>query len=187
MHVSAIAGFLATLVAGTAVLELREEPKAVRPTKEHQWLQQLAGEWDGQIEAQMGPDQPLERSTGTESIRAVGEFWILSELQGTCPIMDVPFQSVLTLGYDPDQDKIVGTWVDSMSSYQWEYVGTLDPAKNVLTLETEGPCPMNPGKKSKFREVIELKSRDHKVFTSSIQGEDGKWVTVVTCTSRRKQ
>ena len=185
MNASVIAGLVVTLVAGTAVIETRDELKLPLPVEEHQWLQQLAGEWDGEIEAQLEPGQPPRRSTATESVRLVGGFWVVTEMQGTCPVLGAPFTSSLTLGYDPDRDKFVGTWVDSMSSHLWRYEGTLDPARNVLTLETEGPCPLVPGKLSKFREVIELESKDHKVFTSSIQREDGQWVTLATCNSRR--
>jgi hypothetical protein len=56
-----------------------------------------------------------------------------------------------------------------------------------LTLDTEGPSPLEPGKKAKFREVLELKAPDHKVFTSYMQGEDGKWVKFVTMDYRRKK
>ena len=73
-----------------------------------------------------------------------------------------------------------------MSSYQWKYEGTTDAAGKILTLETEGPCPLAPGKLLKFKEVTEIKSEDHKVFTSSVQGEDGKWTTMVKVDFHRK-
>jgi hypothetical protein len=187
MNAFAIAGLVGTLMAGTAVLETADELKPRPPAKEHLWLQQLAGEWDTEVAAVVEPGQPPKRSKGTESIRAVGGFWVLSEIQGTCPVLNLPFTSFLTLGYDQEQGEFVGTWVDSMSSYLWKYEGTLDPARNALTLETEGPCPMAPEKHSKFREVIELENKDHKVFTMSIQGADGEWVTMLTCNSRRRQ
>ena len=187
MNAFAISGLLVAVMASSAALGLREEPRAVPTTKEHQWLQQLAGEWDGEVEAQLQPGQPPEKSKGTETIRGVGEYWVLSQIEGICPVTDAPFAGVLTLGFDAERGKFVGTWVDSMSSYFWEYEGTLDPARNALTLETEGPCPMAPDKQSKFREVIEFKSKDHKVFTTSVQGENGEWVTMMTCNSRRKK
>jgi hypothetical protein len=191
MNPLAIASLVVTLMAGTAVLELQDAPKADAPKMrppdpEHEWLQQLTGEWDAEVEAHMEPGKPPQKSKGTQSVRAVGGFWILSEINGICPAMDAPFTGLLTLGYDQDQKKFVGTWVDSMGSYLWKYEGTLDPARRRLTLTTEGPCPMAPDKRSRFREVIELTSKDHQVFTTSIQGEDGKWVTMMTCHSRRK-
>jgi hypothetical protein len=92
----------------------------------------------------------------------------------------------LTLGFDPESKKYVGTWIDSMGSHLWKYVGTVDSAGKILTLETEGPCPMKPGL-SKFREVTEWKGKDDRVFTSSIQGDDGKWNMMVRVTSHRSK
>ena len=40
------------------------------PQQEHQWLQKLVGEWTYEIEVKMGADRPVERSTGTESVRS---------------------------------------------------------------------------------------------------------------------
>ena len=36
------------------------------PQKEHQWLEQLLGEWTYEAEMQMGPGQPPMKSTGKE-------------------------------------------------------------------------------------------------------------------------
>jgi uncharacterized protein DUF1579 len=102
-------------------------------------------------------------------------------------VMDRLVTSVLTLGYDADTKKYVGIWIDSFNSYLWKYEGTVNAAANALTLETEGPCPMAPGTLAKFKEVIEVKSKDHRVFTSSMQREDGKWATIATINYRRKK
>jgi hypothetical protein len=37
-----------------------------------------------------------------------------------------------------------------------------------------------------FKETIEIKSRDHKVFTSAFQDDDGSWATMLTIDYRRK-
>ena len=73
-----------------------------------------------------------------------------------------------------------------MTSHIWQFEGAFDVTGNILTWETEGPVP-NPQTPSKFREVMELKSPDHKVFTSSILGPDGAWNTMLTVHSRRKK
>jgi hypothetical protein len=55
------------------------------------------------------------------------------------------------------------------------------------TMEIEGPCPTAPGKFSAFKDTVEFKSQDHKVFTSSMQGDDGKWTTNMKIEYRRKK
>lgn len=182
----AIAGLVVGvgLMAGAALSVPEEAPKMPAPEKEHAWLQQLAGEWEFDAECMMEPGKPPMKSKGTESGRMIGGFWIISEVKGT--FMDAPMTGILTLGFDPDKKKYVGTWVDSMTSYQWKYEGTVDASGKLLTLEAEGPCPMKPGKLSKFKEVVELKGKDQKVFTSSILGDDGKWTTMATFHYRRK-
>jgi hypothetical protein len=162
----------------------QETPAMPGPVKEHEWLQQLVGEWQTDAEMFMEPGQPPVKSQGTESVRPIGGFWVLAEYQGT--FTDKPFTGVLSLGYDPQKQKYVGSWIGSMDSQLWRYEGTLDATGKILTLETEGVCPHAPGKLTKFREVIEIKDKNHRVFTSSMEGEDGKWVTAMICQYTRK-
>ena len=37
--------------------------------REHRWLQQLVGEWTYEGEAAMGPDHPVQKWHGSESVR----------------------------------------------------------------------------------------------------------------------
>ena len=179
------AGFLIVMWTKASVLQAQDASVLPGPQKEHEWLQQLVGEWDSEAEFSLGPGQPLQKSPGTESVRSIGKFWVVAEGKGT--FMTTPVSSVLTLGYDPQKKKYVGTWIDSMFNYLWKYEGTVDTAGKVLTLETEGPCPAAPGELCKFKEVLELKGKDHKVFTSSMQQEEGNWMTIVTVSYRRKK
>lgn len=55
------------------------------PQKEHQWLQQLVGEWTSEAECSMGPGQPSTKSYGTERVRMVGGVWMVGEGQGEMP------------------------------------------------------------------------------------------------------
>jgi hypothetical protein len=181
----AIAGLVVTLMAGAAVLRAQDAPQMPAPQKEHEWLRQFAGEWETEAEAILEPGKPPMKCKGTESARTIGGFWIVAENKGT--FMDVPVTGVMTLGYDPQKKKYVGTWLCSMSNYLWTYEGTVDAAGKVLTLETEGPCPMAAGKLTRFKDVTEFKSKDHKVLTSSMRAEDGKWVTFATINCRRKK
>jgi Protein of unknown function (DUF1579) len=176
-------GIVVAVLAVASQSRAAEVPEFPQPQKEHQWLQQLVGEWEADVEMFMEPGQPPVKSSATESVRAVGGFWIVAESHGN--MMGHPFTGLMTLGYDVETAQYVGTWVDSMNGYLWKYEGTRDPTGKVLTLRAEGPCPMAPGELSQFKEVLELKSPDHKVFSSSIQGKDGKWTKVMTINYRR--
>jgi len=148
------------------------------PQKEHEWLQQLVGEW----KFEMPSMQSDETHVGTETVRSIGGLWIQSESRGEIP-GGSPFISQLTLGYDPKKGKFVGTWLGSTMTYLWVYEGTLNESKTVLTLETEGPMP--DGKTVKVKEIIELKSPNERTFSSFMRGEDGEWKQLMTVTSRR--
>lgn len=167
--------------AATATLSpcMGDTPK---PTPAHEWLQQLVGDWDLEIEMMIGPNQPPMKTRGFDTSRMVGGFWLVSDGRNN----DFPYSCRLTLGYDPQKQKYVGTWLDSMSTYLWHYVGAVDASGQVLTLETEGPFPTNPGKLSKFREVTEIKSRDHRVFTSSMLNDRGQWIPHLRINFRRR-
>ena len=155
------------------------------PVKEHTLLQQLAGEWEASADVSMGPDQPKMKFTATENIRTIGPFWIVGESTGT--VGEMPIESMLTLGYDPEKKKIIGSWVDSMQTHQWVYEGSFDKSGKVLTLETQGPCPLRPGETVNFKETIELKDKDHKVFTSSMEQQDGTWTEIMSSEYQRKK
>lgn len=55
------------------------------PQEAHHWLQQLVGEWTYESEADMGPDQPPAKATGTENVRSLGGLWTLAEGEGEMP------------------------------------------------------------------------------------------------------
>ena len=163
----------------------QEPPPMEAPTKEHQWLKQFVGEWESEAEVFHEPGKPPIRGKGTETARLVGGFWVVS--QGESEMMGMKFSSVLTLGYDPKKKKYIGSWVDSMASHLWTYEGTVDVTGKILTMRAEGPCPMDPGKLCKFREVTEIKDPDNRVFTSWVVGDDGKETMFLRVVSKRKK
>jgi len=159
------------------------QPKLPAPQKEHEWLKQLEGEWITESEAVMAPGEAPVKFKGTEVVRSLGGFWTISEIKSD--FMGTPVTGVMTLGYDSQKKKYVGTWIASMDGHLWKYEGTVDDSGKVLTLNTEGPSSPG-GKMAKMKDVIEIKNKDHKVLTSYMQNDDGKWVQFMTMNSRRK-
>lgn len=148
---------------------------ATKPTPEHQWLEQLLGEWTYEVECSMGPDKPQEKHTGKEVFRTLGGVWFIGEATAKMPDGE-PANMIITLGYNPDTKRYVGSWVGSMMTHMWVYDGVMDDAKKVLTLNAEGPDMANPGKMAKYQDIIEIKSPDHRILRSQQLGPDGKWV-----------
>ena len=154
------------------------------PQKEHAWLQKLVGEWTYEHEAKMGPDQPPMTSTGTESVRSLGGLWVSGESQCTMPD-GTPGTMVITLGYDPQKGRFVGTFVGSMMTNLWVYDGALDASERVLTLEADGPSFTDPSATSKYRDIVEIVSDDHRMLRSAVLGDDGVWHEFMTAHYRR--
>lgn len=157
-------------------------PQLPQPTEHHAWLAQFSGDWVSEVELRCSPGQTME-TTGRERIRMFGGFWMVSE--STSDSKEMPFSSIFSVGYDPAKERYIGTWIDTMTSRLWIYEGYVNEKGNILTLLAEGSCPTNPSKTRQYRERIEIVDRDHKIFTSSMQEDDGSWTTCVTVKARR--
>jgi hypothetical protein len=183
-------GSVLVIVAMAAVIALAaachaQVPEMPKPVKEHELLQQFAGDWTVKADTVAAPGQEAPACEGTESAQVIGGFWLVGNshlsTQGTS------VNNLLTIGYDPETKKYVGTFVCSMGSTLWHYQGTMDATGKKLTLETEGQSCIDLSKKANYREILELKDPDHKTFTSYIQDDQGDWVKLVEMDYRRKK
>lgn len=157
----------------------------IKPQKEHAWLQKLVGEWSADMECVMGPDQPPMKSKGSETTRSIGGLWTMGEGTGEMPDGGKA-TSVMTLGYDPQKQRFVGTFIASMMTHMWKYEGTLDASGKVLTLDTEGPGMSGDGQMMKYQDIMTFVDDDHRILTSRVQGEDGNWTQFMTAHYHRK-
>ncbi|RXT22383.1 hypothetical protein B5U98_16420 [Bosea sp. Tri-39] len=155
-----------------------------KPQAEHEWLLQLVGEWTYEAECLMGPDQPPMKSTGTQSFSSFGGLWLVGDGTGTLPDGS-PATTRMTLGYDPQKERYVGSFIGSMMGNQWVYIGTRDAAGTVLTLDTEGPDFSKPGAIAAYQDIVEIKSADHHVLSSRTKDADGGWQQFMTAHYRR--
>jgi len=156
------------------------------PQKEHQWLQQLVGEWTSEAECSMGPGQPSTKSYGTERVRMVGGLWMVGEGQGEMPGGGTATM-IMTLGYDPQKKRYLGTWIGSMMTHMWHYDGEMDASGRILTLSAEGPSMAGDGTMAKYQDIIEIKSKDHRTLSSRVLGPDGTWNHFMTAHYRRRK
>jgi hypothetical protein len=153
------------------------------PQKEHQWLQKLVGDWTYETEA---PDESGQtaKSTGTETVRSIGGLWVQAEGNGNMP-NGKPATTLMTLGYDLQKRRFVGSWIGSMMAYLWVYTGELDGAERVLTLSSEGPSMAGDGTISQYQDAIELTSNDQRTLTARVRTADGKWQEIMKVEYRR--
>lgn len=175
---------LGSLVTFAAVSAAQDPAETPSPTEHHQWLLRFVGKWETQGKATMGPGQPPIECTGTLTCRSVGEYWIVNEMNGE--IMDSPMVGVQTIGYDPQKQQFIGTWIDSSNSFMWHYKGSLDEAGTTLTLEADGPSFTEPGKTTQFRDIYRFDSDDKMTTFSKMKDGDGNWVTFMEGTATRK-
>ena len=156
------------------------------PGKQHQWLQKLVGEWTYETQVPAEAGQPASKATGTETVRSIGGLWTQAEGQGEMP-GGGPATTIMTLGYDPQKKRFVGTWIGSMMTHLWIYDGEVDAAERTLTLNSEGPSMSGDGTMSKYQDVIEFKSNDHRTLTARVRTADGQWQQFMTVEYRRKK
>lgn len=149
-------------------------------TEQHRWLGRLAGDWAWTMEAEAPePGGAPVTDSGTEAVRSLEGVWMMMESRGSTP-EGGSATSVMTLGYDTDRQRFVGTFVGSMMTNLWVYEGTLDDAGQVLTLNTEGPSYTEEGKMAKYRDTLEFRGDGHRVQTSSFLHGDGTWRRFMT-------
>ncbi len=144
------------------------------PTFEHQFLLQFLGDWELETACTLSPGQPPSVTRGKQSIRALGSFWTLGDMESEGP-GDQPMRSLMTLGFDPHRGKFVGSFVASCMTHHWLYEGSLDADRRVLTLDSEGPSFAGDGNTAKYQDIIEVIDKDTYLFSSQYLDSDGNW------------
>lgn len=155
------------------------------PQAEHEWLKQLLGDWTTEGSCDGPPGEPDMKTSGSEHVRGLGDLWAVCEGKGEMPAGGGVGYMLMTLGYDTDKKKFVGSWAGSMMPGMFFYEGQLDAAKKVLTLDTEGPSFAGDGTTAKYQDVITIKSKDERTLHSQTLQPDGSWKRFMTATYRR--
>lgn len=154
-----------------------------QPGDEHRWLSQLVGEWI--FEGESVPADPNCGSTGTESVRMLGELWMLAESEGQMA-GGHPSRSLITVGFDADKGRFVGSFIGSMMTSFWTYDGALDPDGRALRLRSEGPhFDGSPGT-ALYEDVIEIVGPDERILRGRVRARDGNWSDFMVTRYRRK-
>ena len=144
----------------------------------HPWLERLVGDWTF--------ESPAADYRGRERVRSLGGVWVVCEATGEMPGAGRQ-TTLMTLGYDAEKGRFVGTVVGSMMSWIWSYDGELEPDGERLRLETEGPSYEDDGTITRHVDVIEMIGEDERILRSTYLAADGEWREVMTTHYRRER
>jgi hypothetical protein len=155
------------------------------PTKEHQWLGRLIGDWSWSHDVPATGDTRVTHLEGTETYRAIGSLWVQGEAVGPLPDGGVSV-ALTTLGWDPSKGRFTGTWVGSPMPHLWVYDGELDASGRALALYAEGPAMDGSGTHVPYKDVIEFTDDNARTLTGHTRGADGIWKAFMTVQYRRR-
>jgi uncharacterized protein DUF1579 len=159
-------------------------PPLPKPGPEHEILKQDVGTWDATVEMMQPGGQPPAVSKAVEVVTMIeGGLWTVTDFKST--IMNTPFHGHGQNGYDPIKKKYVSTWIDSMSTGVTLGEATYDAKTRTMKGSMEGPDMT--GKTMKMNETVEWKDADTRVFTMATPGPDGKDVTTMRITYKRRK
>ena len=156
--------------------DLTKEPieMGTKPAPEHQWLQQLVGEWRTEQEMTMEAGQPTQKAEGHESVKSLGGLWSLSEGTGKMPD-GTEMTYYAGLGYDVSLAAYRGFFIASMSSHLWKYDCELSADGKAMTMNCVGPSMVKDGETANYRDTIEIVDANHRTLTATGQDENGEW------------
>ena len=131
---------LALLVGSATAAAVRarsaqDEPTMPQPTEHHALIQKGVGSFEGTLTS-FYPGMPAEPIPASETVAAIGPFWTQSTFE--CLFMGQPYLGTGCVGYDAEQQKFVGTWIDSMSSHLAVMEGELSE-DGVLVMRWQAP------------------------------------------------
>jgi hypothetical protein len=175
-----IVSTILTLWMATAACAREETWYSPRP--QHALLQRFAGEWKFEKRsASEGGSEPETLGSGEVRAELLGGFFVVCHWTGN--LYGGDYKAVQTLGFDVARSAYVGSWVDSIMSYQWPLSGSYEGDGKELVIQAIGPGPS--GDTKTFRERYQFDSPDSiTIVAQMLNGET--WVTFMTTRLTRK-
>lgn len=162
----------------------QEMEMGTKPIAEHAWLKKLVGQWKTVTEMNMGPEKPMAKAEGSETVTDLGGLWAFGEGKTSMP----DGESMLyknALGYDVSFKEYRGCTFMSVSSHLWKSTGTLSADGRTMTLDCVGPSMTKDGETANYRDIIEIVDENTRTMTSMGQQDDGSWEQFMKVTYTR--
>jgi hypothetical protein len=180
LRIETLATLIACLALETTGPSARaQEPPSPQLSDEHKLLQKGVGTWDAIVKVWPQPNaQPLESKAVEKNELLPGGLWLLSRFDGDFGGMK--FHGVGQLGYDPQQKKYVGTWIDNMSPYLMVTKGDYDAATKTVTEtgETRDPATHQVMKIKNVSRQIDDNTRTLEMYTPDPDGKEYKMMEI---------
>ena len=169
----------------TDTQEIETQPESgTKPEPQHEWLQQLVGEWKTETEMAMGPGEPIQTFHGTESVKSLGGLWAMGEGKGPMPDGSEA-TTYYAIGWDVTLKEYRGCYFGSMSSHLWKYEGEMSEDQKTLTLNCVGPSFTKDGEMANYRDVIEIIDENYRTLTGHCEDDNGEWQQLMKMHIRR--
>lgn len=140
------------------------------PTAEHNRLMGSVGTWDVTCKVYMDPGSPPAESQATDTIEAIGPFWVVSAYRGE--FFGAPYRGQCQVGYNVEKKCYTSTWIDQMSPLMIQMEGNFDEAGTCLTMRGEGPGMTGELVTWKLVENhIDENSKESKMFIEAPDGD----------------
>ena len=154
------------LVFGLALSCIAQEKPQSKPI-ELEVLKASIGVWDAEIEVwPAGPDSPSTKLKGVETNRPYGQYWIASDFDSEFMGQTMKVHSIV--GYDLDQQKMVGTIIDH-GPYAASMTGEYDKASKTVRWKTEAKD--TNGKPMVQQTSITHKNANERMLVLMVPGE----------------
>lgn len=144
---------------------------AVTPNENHKVLEALVGDWTATAKFWMAPGAEPEVSMAKSSNRWIYQGRYVEQLYHGI-WNGQPFEGRGLWGYDNVAKQYQSSWVDSMSTQQFQSAGNFDPAKSTLTMTGDVSCPMT-GSPRQTRSVTTIIDNNNHLFEMFSAGPDG--------------
>ena len=119
-------------------------------TRAHEWLTKSVGTWDVSGLYYIGPGQEPLDAKGTETVEMQGPFWQRAQLK--IELFDAVIEGTTYIGFDPQRQLFISTWIDSANPYLYAYEGSYDEETRLLSLSGKNTDPTT-GKPSIYRSL----------------------------------
>jgi hypothetical protein len=153
------------------------------PTAEHKIFKSDVGTWDATMKVFEAEGAEPTVAKATETNEMIGDLWLVSRFESE--LAGLKFVGLGTWGYDPEEKKYVGTWIDSMNPYPQTARGDYDPATKTLTAVAEGRNPVN-GEKVTYKETARTVDENTRLFEMFMPGEDGEYWKMLEVEYKRR-